>query len=61
MGRPSDGLLAVDGPILKLPKIESQTYIDSMSDALREAGTELIWQIGLISAPAWRPVTRSFT
>jgi hypothetical protein len=30
--------LAVDGPILKLPKIENQTYVDSMSAALKEGG-----------------------
>lgn len=30
--------LAVDGPLLKLPKIENQTYVDTMADALKAGG-----------------------
>jgi hypothetical protein len=30
--------LAVDGPVMKLPILESQTYLEPMSDALKRAG-----------------------
>lgn len=33
-----DSFLAVEGPVLKLPKIDEQTYLEDMSDALRKGG-----------------------